>query len=501
MKRFLALASTVSLFGLAWPGRLAHAGSETLRVCDDVKGILTLDPFREFSEKNHVVIQQIFDGLVRFDADGRIEPALAASWRWIDDRTMEFSIRPGVEFHNGEPLTAEAVKFSIERFAAANGGFPGAGFLDSIAGVEVVDPATIRVKTRFPDGVLLHRLAGLVTVAPPRYIAERGEDYFASHPVGTGAFRFVRWDASELVLAANERYWLKGYPKFKGLVFRFIPVKEQVEGLLDGTVDIVTELPGTETFRVVQSGKAKVVKKESFYTAGSSINISTGPLADRRVRQALNYAIDKEALVRYDLMGNGKPSATLTMSGEPGHNPKLKPYPYDPGRARRLLKEAGYPDGLRLRVVVKAQGERTMKIISNQLKKVGILLDISTTTDATVIHDIQSQPWDLTFGNCADPMSHSFFVQSIFIYSRSPFSITKDPRYDELLGRMVSTLDPAEQQKRGEELDQYIYDEALSIFTYKRIRTYGVRKGIEFVPSVTGMPYFFAADHVEPGAR
>ena len=182
------------------------------------------------------------------------------------------------------------------------------------------------------------------------------------------------------------------------------------------------------------------------------------------------------------------------MPGEIGHNAALRPYAYDPARARRLLSEAGYPNGLKLKVVVKAQGERTMKIISDQLKKVGILLDIHLTTDANVIKDIQGQQWDFTFGNCSDPMSHSFFVQSIFLSSFSPFSIMRDSHYDELLGRMVTSLDPEDQQKRGMELDQYVYDQALSVFTYKRIRTYGVRKGIHFIPSVTGMPYFDLTD-------
>ena len=134
-----------------------------------------------------------------------------------------------------------------------------------------------------------------------------------------------------------------------------------------------------------------------------------------------------------------------------------------------------------------------MRIIAEQLKTIGIILDITPTTDATVIQDIRSRAWDFTFGNCSDPMCHSFFIQSIFISSFSPFSITRDSRYDELLGRMVTALDPQEQQKRGEELDRYIHDQALSIFTYKRIRTYGVRRGIRFVPSVTGMPDFYLA--------
>jgi len=488
----LLLTAVLSLALLA-PRALAASG--TLRVCDDVIEPVTLDPLKEFSEKNHTIIQQIFDGLVRFDPEGRIEPALAVSWSRLDPLTMEFKLRAGVRFHDGEPLDAEAVRFSLERFADPREGFPGAGFLNSIDRVEIVDKGTVRVTTRFPDGILLHRLAGLVTILPPRYIAEHGQAYFSSHPVGTGAFRFIRWDAGRrIVLGANEDYWSGGTPKFKELVFIFLPIEKQVEGLLGGDVDIVTELPGTATLKVMRNGSTRIIKRESFYTIGSSINTSTGPLVDKRVRQAINYAIDREALIRYDLLGNGKALASLTMAGEIGHDPSLRPYPYDPKKARKLLAEAGYPKGVRLRAVVKAQGERTMRIISSQLKKVGISLDMRLTTDATVIHDIQNGSWDFTFGGCPDPMAHSFFIQSIFLSSMSPYSLLRDETYDRLLGKMVAALEPEAQQQAGMELDRYVHDEALSVFTYQRIKTYGVSKRIHFTPSITGMPYFSLSD-------
>ncbi|MEK7858264.1 MAG: ABC transporter substrate-binding protein [Elusimicrobiota bacterium] len=452
---------------------------------------ISLDPRREFSEKYYTIVQQIFDSLVRFDPDGRIEPSLAKSWRWLDEKTVEFKLRQGVEFHDGEPFTAEAVRFSIEKFIDPATGFPGAGFLDSISGVEVVDPLTVRVKTKFPDGILIHRLAGLVPIMPPKYIEEHGAEHFGRHPMGTGAFRFSGWERGKrITLEANKKWW-GGHPKVKRLVFLFLPQKEQVEGLLRGDVDVVTELPGTDTLAVMKSGVARIVKKETFYTVGSSINISAGPMADKRVRQAINYAINKDDLIRYDLLGNGKPLGSLSMSGETGHDKGVRPYPYDPGKARRLLKEAGYPDGLRLKVVVKAQGERTMQIIAKQLEKVGIQLDTRITTDATVIQDIRGQEWDFTFGGCPDPLAHSFFIQFIFLSSLSPYSVQKNPAYDNLLQKMATTLDVKEQDRAAKELDRYIHDEALGVFTYQRVKTYGVRNGVHFVPYVTGMPYFF----------
>lgn len=473
---------------------IAQAGvpPRVLRVCDDVVAPVTLDPRRQFSEKNYTIIRQIFDGLVRFDPEGRIEPALAVSWTRIDPLTVEFKLRPGVRFHDGESLDAEAVRFSIESLIDPKTAFPGAGFLSSVAGVEAVDRTTVRVKTKFPDGVLLNRLASLVTILPPRYIAEHGSEYFGAHPVGTGAFKFTSWDEKKatIALSANEDYWAKGYPKVAALEFYFIPAAQQIEMLLDGKLDVVTELPGTATLKVAKSRIAHVVKKEAYYTAASSLNTRAGPLADVRVRQALNYGINKDVLIRYDLLGNGRALATMSMPGEDGHNPALMPYPYDLAKAKRLLREAGYPNGFRLNVLAKVQGTRTMKIIAAQLARLGIQLDIAWTTDGQAVYDMAKKPWDWIFAGCPDPMSHSYFVQFIFLSSLSPFSVTKDSHYDELMADMIATLDSAQHRKKGEDLDAYIYQQALSLFTYQRIKTYGVRNGVTFVPGITGMPYF-----------
>lgn len=494
-----ALAVCAWLLAAGWAA--AASAPRALRVCDDVVPPASLDPLKEFSEKDYTIVQQIFDGLVRFDPEGRIVPALATSWRRVGPTQLEFSLRPGVTFHDGEPFDAQAVKFSIDEFVDPKSGFPGAGFLSTIAGVDVVGPLTVRVRTKSPDGILLNRLAALVPILPPRYIARKGEAYFARHPVGTGAFRFRRWTKEGIFLDANPRWWMTGFPKYGGLVFRFLPSREQVSALLDGRVDVVTELPGTDTLRVVRSGIAGIVKKETFYTLGSSVNVSTGPLADVRVRRALNYAIDREKLIRYDVLGNGRPLATLSMAGEIGHDPSLKPYPYDPERSRRLLAQAGYPRGVTLKVVVKAQGARTLKIIAAHLRRVGIRLEMTPTTDATVIRDIQRGGWDFTFGGCPDPLAHAFFVPFIFLSSLSPYSITRDPVFDRLLGKLAGTLDAQDQQRAGAALDRYVYDQALGVFTYQRLKTYGVRRGVHFVPWVTGMPYFYASWPDETASR
>lgn len=471
----------------------------SLVVCDGTNEPATLDPQHEFNEKDHTIVQQIYEGLVRFGPDGAIEPVLATSWERVDPLRMRFKLREDVKFHNGEPFTAEAVQFTLKRYLDPEIGFPARSFLGSIADVEIIDGHTVDIVTKYPDGLLLNRLAGFVVIVPPKYMQEHGEHALRRNPIGTGAFKFTDWQTDErIVLVANEDYWAKGLPRLDKLVFRFAPPEKQAELLLAGEVDLVTEMPGTLTTQVEQVDRARVVKKQTFWTVGATMRTDEGPLSDVRVRRALNLAIDRQALIRFDVRGNGSILASLTMPGEEGHNPDLKPYKHDPVEANRLLDEAGIERPLVLRTHVRAPTRRTVGIIAAQLKQVGVELDVHATDgDSEVIEALATEEWDLGIAGLPDPMAHAYFIQSLLLFSQSPYSLLNDSEVDRRIVEMVQTLDQEERARLGRELDAYVHDQALSLFTYQRIKTYAVRKGVEFTPYVSGMMYFFDAT-VEP---
>ncbi len=470
-----------------------HVWGSSVIVCDDAEDPPTLDPHKQFSEKNHTLVQQIFEGLVRFNPEGKIEPSLALSWERQDPLTMRFHLRQDVRFHNGESFNSESVRFTIQRYLDPATGFPAFGFISSLQEAVVVNDYTIDIKTKFPDGLLLNRLAGFVLIVPPGFVQEEGKKNLHQSPVGTGPFMFEKWEkGNRIVLKKNKNYWMKGYPKINKLIFKFIPYDEQLEELFEGKIDILTELPGTRTTHVMENGFARIIKKDSFYTMTAALNVSSGPLVDVRVRRALNHAIKKEDLIRYDVFGNGYPIATFSMPGEGGHNPNLKPYSYVPKRVHTLLKQAGYSKGeLVLQALVKDQAIRAAKIIQKHLKDLGIKMNIHLTTDATILKDTLSKKWDILFGAVPDPMCHSYFIQSINLYSKSPYSLGKYPKFDRMLEEMVVTLDPKERDKKARAIDKFIYDEALSLFTYQRIKTYAVNRKVKFKPSVTGMSHFY----------
>lgn len=461
----------------------------SLRVCDEVRDPAALNPLEEFDAKSHTIVDQVFEGLVRNSPEGKILPCLATKWERLDPLRVRFTLRQGVRFHDGTPLRPEDVKASIDRFIEMGPAFPCHGFIASLKAVDVDGPDTIILETRVPDGVLLNRLASFIRIFRPKEIPE---DTGTNLPpmVGTGPFVLDRWEKGRrVVLLRNPDYWDRGLPGTDRLEFHFLPPEDQVAALLEGRLDIVTQLPGTETLRVTRSKGTRVLKAPTFHTVFASLNNRSPALASKKVRQALNHAIDRQKLIRYEARGNARPLASLTMPGQFGHNDDLEPYEFDPERARTLLAEEGVELPLKLSGIALPEANRAARILQAQLRQVGVELSFRTTDPAAIFGELE-KPYDVFLTTSTDPMCHSFFIPSIAISSMSPYSIIRSPEFDERLGRLLTTLDPKEQERRARELDRFVRDQAYCIFIYQRIRTFGLRKGIDFTPHVTGMPQF-----------
>ena len=423
------------------------------------------------------------------------------SWERLGPLRVRFKLRRGVRFHDGEPFDARAVVYTMRRYLDPATNSPGRAFLGPIDKAEAVDPETVDIVTLAPDGILLNRLAWLFLVLAPDFIKNNGEAALQSRTAGTGPFKLESWERGrQIALVRNEDHWRRPGPSLRRLIFRFIPADRQVDALLEGRVDLLTDLPGTASLRVRRGGM-RVLSRPVFYTSGATYDISRPPMSDLRVRKALNMAIDRKELIRYDAHGSGLPLATLTMPGESGHDASLEPYRYDPKAARELLKEAGYPNGFKLKVLVKVQASRTFGIIRSMLARVGVQADTTEFTDAELLAGVKSQAWDMMFSACPDPMFHAYFIQAIFLYSKSPFSRLKDSEYDRRLEQAAATLDPARRDSAFAELDRYTYDNALALFTYQRLRTLGTAPGVDFTPSLSGVFYFDRAGWLDPKLR
>ncbi len=296
----------------------------------------------------------IFDGLTRLDWRGGPRPGLALSWANPTPLTWRFTLRDNLTFHNGKAMTAESVakvfSFLLSEDAAS---FLVARELTNIIRVVAIDPQTIQFSLRTPDAILPKRLS-LVMVVDLDSWKERGIDEFTISPLGSGPYRLVDWGAgntaARLVAFADSWRAPKGYDE---LEYRVVGNKtSRLQALYGGQVDIATGLSEDDVRDVEANGYAPYVTATTQIKSIALPNVRDGdhPLKDYRVRQALNYAVDKQAIADVILGGWVDIASQGAVSGISGFNPDLKPYPYDPDKARRLLEEAGYSDDIDLEI-------------------------------------------------------------------------------------------------------------------------------------------------------
>ena len=232
-----------------------------IKVCQRDTTPKSLDPIY-FDNKLDEITFHIFDRLVKWDKKGKIIPDLAESWKQLDNKTIQFKLRKGIHFHNGEPFDAKSVKFSIERLINPETKSPGYHLLKTINKVNIIDPYTINIITLQPDYLFIRKLA-LVQILPEKYFNQIGKEEFGRKPIGTGAYKFDKWlNDGSIKLTMNENYWVEGKPIIKDVIFKFIEVegvsrKEQLEALFNGEVDLITELPGIYSLKVQKKPQNK----------------------------------------------------------------------------------------------------------------------------------------------------------------------------------------------------------------------------------------------------
>ena len=355
----------------------------------------SMDPATVTAVNDFRILVNLYDGLVRY-ADGslEVEPALAHDWEISDDGTVyTFYLREGVTFHDGAPFNAEAVKYNFDRMLDedhpdhdATGPFPLSFFFGAIEETEVVDDYTVRMHLDEPYAPLLSNLAyptGLIV--SPQAVQEHGEDY-GRNPAGTGPYQFRTWEANRQVAAQrNPDYW-DGAPDLEGIVFRPITdANARVNEMQAGNIDLMVEVPPDEMARFTEAPEFQVYEQTGPHVWFLILNAAEPPFDDKRVRQAANYAIDKEALVNDILQGTAEVAAGPTARAfEWAYNEDLEPYPYDPDRARELLAEAGYEDGVEITFYVTEGGSGMLDpvpmgtAIQADLADVGIDASIET---------------------------------------------------------------------------------------------------------------------------
>ncbi|MBI4562422.1 MAG: ABC transporter substrate-binding protein [Candidatus Rokubacteria bacterium] len=443
--------------------------------------------------------QQIFDGLVQFDQTLTITPALAQFWKASrDGLTWTFMLRKGVKFHNEREVTADDVVYSLTRIldpkvksGAADLfiGIKGArefrdGRAKSVAGLAAVNRYTVRVVLNDAPVPFVSVLALGHAKIVPKEVIEREGEAFGARPIGTGPFKFVRWErGKEIVLAANPDYF-DGPPKLSRIVYRIFPgvqFNAMYEDFQKGSLED-TPIPAQDYRRIVTGGNHIYVKRPMISVRFYGLNARVKPLDDRRVRQAFIYAIDREALLEEVFLGRYTPARGILPPGTQGFNPKLKGYSYDPQRARELLVEAGYPGGRGLPPIPIWSGAkleeliREHQLIKKYLEAVGIQVEIHYLTDWPSFSKALAEgklPVFL-YAWYADVPDPDNFLFKLF-YSRSPrnFMGYSNPVVDELLLQARREQDLQGRVELYRRTEQLILDDAPIIpvlhHTYERL--------------------------------
>ncbi|WP_329458141.1 ABC transporter substrate-binding protein [Streptomyces sp. NBC_01497] len=354
----------------------------------------TMDPQKQGDMTSMNALINIFDTLTARGLDGALHPGLALTWTVTSPLTWRFTLRPGVKFHNGEPCDAAAVKFSIERLLDPATKSPIVE-LRYVKSVSVVDEHTVDLHTSLHDPIIPEKVSlfGGV-VLPPRYLARVGDNGFAAHPVGTGPFTFVSWQRDhQLRLRANPHHWA-GHPKVDELVFTPAPnASSSLAALQSGGVDLVTGLTPDAAQQLDGYTGVSLDSYTGIRTSYLSLNtLDKGPLHDKRVRQALNHAVDVPLLVKAVLGGKATEVPAMIPRGAFGFDASLKPFTRSLATARRLLAEAGYPHGFSTQLTASNIDANVAEAISGLLARAGVdakvnLLDPGTYADRLTSND------------------------------------------------------------------------------------------------------------------
>jgi len=460
---------------------------------------ITLDPYRMVSPSpDDSIAVHLWDTLVWLDDDLALKPHLAESWWLVNDLTWELELRQGITFQNGEPFDARAVKSSLERAARLEGSLETFATDVALQSVEIVDDYTVRVRTTKPAVSLIYELAS-VEILPPIYYAQTSLEDLARNPVGSGPYQLAGWDpGGRLVLEANDDYW-QGVPLVRTIVFEAEnDVSQRLTRLVDGDTDLVADLPPD------QSGAADT-ERTQLLAIESTRRLFVGlrfqedtPLADRRVRQALNYAVDVQALVSEFHAGYGQRYGSWV--NPPNADPALSPWPYDPAKARDLLSQAGYPDGFEIAMDTPVgryyQDQEIAKAIAAQLAKVGV----------TTI--VQPREWSVYVSERLIPKDTApLFLLSLMSWGDGPEDMRNlaydfpfnptlwyNEEFEQLIGEIEQTFNSRLRQNLQLRAQAIAYDEAPWIWLWRPYLFYGASEKLDWwQPRPDGLIYLYAS--------
>ena len=486
-----------SLFALLLAASTAHAQPTQLVISQPAEAT-TMDPGRSTQVLTVNYFINLYDTLTRWDTSLQLQPGLATSWKNVNETTWEFTLRQSVKFHDGAPLTAEDVKATLERNMQPGKTVVTPGFT-TIEAVQIASPTVIRVITKKPDPLIAVRMAQMGSqILPARLTPDDAVKELARRPIGTGAYRFVEWVKDErMVMEANRDWW--GWegkaPGIERVVWKPIPDDfPRIVALEKGEADIITNVPPDRVKSIADGRATRIVSVPATRYVVLSMNTTQPPLSDKRVRQAMHYALDVPAIIKNLYAGMGKPFSGGVADTDFGYNAALKPYPYDPAKAKALLAQAGFANGID--VIVHA-GTGTMvndkaliETIVDMWSRVGIRSRIEMMEMGArqrMNNERAVPPSGLLLGNPqstlldADGSLWRIFHPTGF---NGKYWIGSQPgqRFHDLMEQARYSLDPKKRKALYTEATAIIHEEKPWLELFQEVVVYGTSRRVTFKP-------------------
>ncbi len=490
---------------------VGSVGAKTLKIglSSDIR---SLDPYFHNETVTNSVLSNIFEALTHFDKDLKVYPMLAESWKVIDDVTWEFKLRKGVKFHNGDPFNADDVIFSFDRIMHwKKSGFKSK--VNMIKEVKKVDDYTVRIVTKGPYPILLRKIS-YVKILDKEFYAGKPDEFVALNAVGTGPYKLIKWNKGESIsMEINKDYW-RTLPAFDKVIFRPLTNDStRVAAILSGEVDIIDKVPVRDVERVKKNKKLNFFMRPGLrliylqmdqgrdvtpYVKGKN------PFKDVRVRKAIYYGIDEDAIVKYVMNGFAKAAGQYHPEVVCGYDPSIKRPPYNPEKAKKLLKEAGYPNGFEVTLDAPndryVNDEQIAQAIASSLAKIGIKVKVNALPKATFFPKTDRLDtsffligWASTDGDGSsflDGIVHTYNPDKGYgRYNRGRYS---NPEVDKLIEEAGVTID---QNKRLELLRKaqkiaLVKDQNV-IPLHFQVDLYASKKSINFVPRADSHIYVY----------
>ena len=451
-------SSLLALAALAASGSVLAAGNAILAIGQQPE---TLDPYNTNTTMTTAVTKTFYEGLFQFDKDLKVRNVLAESYDVSKDGLVyTFKLRAGVKFHDGTEFNAAAVKTNLDRVMNPENRLLRATQFNRIAKVEAVNPLSLRITLKEPFGPFINSLAhASAAIISPAALQKWGKD-IAFHPVGTGPFEFVEWKQTEAIVGKKfDGYWKKGYPKVDGVSWK--PVLEnntRAAMLQTGEADFAYPLPYEQAAILKKVDKIEVVTTPSIIVRFLSFNMLQKPFDNPKVREAIGYAVNKEALAKVAFSGFAFPAQGFVPQGIQ-YAVKMDPIPYNPQKARDLLKEAGYPNGFETTLwsaYNNTISQKVIQFVQQQLAQVGIKMQVQALEPGQRAEQVDSWPdpktakvrlyytgWSSSTGE-ADWALRPLFATEAWAPKLNNMSFYSSPVTDGAIAKALVSVDDAE---------------------------------------------------------